>query len=108
MATVHLRKDRAGSDSWGHVWTEDGSVVEVDYDQAVVLLAIPDGGFSVADTPGPEPKPDDGDEADTDPAQGDAPGEVSEVAPEPEPDASPDSKPAPRRGGRPRKTVEEG
>lgn len=103
MSTVHLRKARAGSDSWGHSWPEDGAVTEVDYDQALVLLAIPDGGFSVVDTPQPEPSS----EPDTDGAASEEP-EVSEVAPEPEPDASPDSKPAPRRGGRPRKTVEEG
>lgn len=91
MSTVHLRKERAGSDSWGHDWPEDGAVVEVDYDQAMVLLAIPDAGFTVVDKPAPK--------------QAKKP-ELSEVAPEPEPDASPDSKPAPRRGGRPRKNTE--
>lgn len=99
MSTVHLRKARAGSDSWGHVWPEDGAVAEVDYDQALILLAIPDGGFTVVDNPEPEPEPSDGGTEETD--------EVSEVAPEPEPDASPDPKPAPRRGGRARKNVEE-
>lgn len=101
MSIVHLKKARAGSDSWGHSWPEDGSVVEVDYEQAMALLAIPDGGFSVVDSPDPEPESSDDDKPE-------GPEEVSEVAPEPEPDATPDEKPTPRRGGRPRKTVEEG
>lgn len=102
MSTVHLKKARAGSDSRGNVWPEDGAVIEVDYDHALTLLAIPDGGFSVVDNPEPEtPK------ADPEPEQDDSADELSEVAPEPDPDATPD-KPAPRRGGRPRKTVEEG
>ena len=114
MSTVHLKKARAGSDSRGNVWPEDGAVIEVDYDHALVLLAIPDGGFSVADKPEPAPESEsDGScepkapEADPESESGDSSEEVSEVAPEPEPDATPD-KPAPRRGGRPRKTVEEG
>lgn len=97
MSTVHLKKTRAGSDSWGHEWPGDGAVVEVEYDQAMALLAIPDGGFSVVDNPEPEPESS----SENTPEETE---EVSEVAPEPDPDA----KPAPRRGGRPGKTVEEG
>ena len=41
-----LRKEQAGSDSFGNVWTEDGAVVEVTEDQARILLRILDGGFS--------------------------------------------------------------
>lgn len=49
---VPVRKLRAGNDSYGNCWEEDGSVVEVPYDQAMDLVAIPDGGFSVADEDG--------------------------------------------------------
>lgn len=89
MSIVPLRKARAGSDSYGHVWPKDGAVVDVDYGEAMVLLAIPDGGFTVAadkrqpDVVEPDPAP-----------------ELSEVAPDPEPDASdapPAKKTAPRR-----------
>ena len=41
----YIRKAQAGS-SADHVWAEDGAVVEVTVEQAVELLAIPDGGFS--------------------------------------------------------------
>ncbi|MER6778495.1 MULTISPECIES: hypothetical protein [unclassified Streptomyces] len=42
-----IRKAQAGSDSHGHVWPEDGSVVEIDDpDQIAGLMAIPDAGFS--------------------------------------------------------------
>jgi hypothetical protein len=80
MSTVPLRKARAGSDSYGHVWPEDGVVVDVDYEQALVLLAIPDGGFTVAEDQPEVTEPDPGPE-------------LSEVAPDPEPDAS-DTPPA--------------
>ncbi|WP_367134431.1 MULTISPECIES: hypothetical protein [Streptomyces] len=47
-----IRKEHAGSDSHGHLWAEDGAVVEVDDpDQVAALLAIDDGGFSEV-TPG--------------------------------------------------------
>lgn len=82
MSTVPIRKRLAGSDSYGHVWAEDGAVVDVDYDQAMTLLAIPDGGFTVAE-----------DQPDPDVAEPDPGPEMSEVAPEPEPDAS-DTTPA--------------
>jgi hypothetical protein len=39
-------KRHAGTDPWGHVWPENGSVVEIDdHWQIKELLAIPDGGF---------------------------------------------------------------
>ncbi|MFK0222232.1 hypothetical protein ACIQWN_29080 [Streptomyces vinaceus] len=42
-----IRKDSAGADSFGHVWPEDGAIVEIDdADQIAALMAIPDGGFS--------------------------------------------------------------
>jgi hypothetical protein len=48
---VYLSAPRACSDSFGHRWSEAGSVVEVTGAQAAVLLAIPDGGFTVAEKP---------------------------------------------------------
>jgi hypothetical protein len=41
-----LRKEQAGSDSFGNVWTEAGAVVEVTEREGRILLAIRDGGFS--------------------------------------------------------------
>lgn len=52
-----IKKARAGSDSFGHVWPEDGSVVDVPADEAAVLLRIPDGGFTDVSAPEPEPQP---------------------------------------------------
>lgn len=47
-----IRKTAAGSDSYGHVWPEDGAIVEInDAEQIASLMAIPDGGFSEV-TPG--------------------------------------------------------
>lgn len=43
---VPIRKRLAGADSFGNIWPEDGAVVAVPYEQALVLLAVPDGGFS--------------------------------------------------------------
>lgn len=67
---VLIRKSKAGADSFGNEWSEDGAVVDVDQDEARQLLAIADGGFSVAD---PDPEP-----------------ELEAVVPEP-PNAAPDS-----------------
>lgn len=39
-----LRKEQAGSDSFGNTWAEDGAVVEVPEEQGRVLLRI--AGFS--------------------------------------------------------------
>lgn len=44
-----IRKAAAGSDSFGHVWPEDGAVVEIDDpEQIAALMAITDAGFSEA------------------------------------------------------------
>lgn len=65
-----IRKAAAGSDSHGHVWPEDGSVVEIDdADQIAALMAIVDAGFSEVAPTGkatsvpadPEPEADDSD-----------------------------------------------
>lgn len=76
MSTVPVRKACAGSDSWGHVWPKDGAVVDVDYEQALVLLGIPDGGFAVAEDKRPadvvEPAPAQGELSEVDPAAQDA------------------------------------
>jgi hypothetical protein len=42
----HIRKARAGGDSFGNEWPTDGAIVEVPVHEATALLAIPDGGFS--------------------------------------------------------------
>jgi hypothetical protein len=90
---ARIRKDSAGSDSFGHVWDKDGAVVEIkDPEQIAALMAIPDGGFSEV-TPGApkaEPKP-----AKTDPVP-DEDTEVSEIDPD-APAGEPDDKPAPRK-----------
>ena len=53
-----LRKEQAGSDSFGHVWETDGAVVEVPEEQARQLLRIQDAGFSeVAEMLAPLPFP---------------------------------------------------
>ena len=60
---VPVRKAQAGSDSYGNTWKTDGAVVRVPYAQAMDLVSIPAGGFTVADeddTPSgevTEPKP---------------------------------------------------
>lgn len=56
-----LRKEKAGS-TIGHVWENDGDVVEVPYELGLELLAIPNGGFSEEaraeeDAPPAEPVP---------------------------------------------------
>ena len=85
-----IRKQQAGSDSYGHVWPEDGAVVEIeDGEQIAFLMAIPDGGFSEV-TPSTEETPADPD-GDGDPDKK----EISEVdpdAPADEPQAKPPAK----------------
>ncbi|MFF4644985.1 hypothetical protein [Streptomyces sp. NPDC001389] len=58
-----IRKNAAGSDSYGHTWPEDGAVVEIeDGDQIAALMAIPDGGFTEVIRGGEAPEPEgDGD-----------------------------------------------
>lgn len=57
---MFIRKQRAGSDSYGHVWDADGAVVEVDDEQGLDLLRITDGGFTevVPDAPASVTEPD--------------------------------------------------
>ena len=55
MAVINVRKARAGTDSAGHRWPSDGAVVGVPVEHALALTRIPDGGFSIIDTPQPEP-----------------------------------------------------
>ncbi|MFD1145972.1 hypothetical protein [Saccharothrix hoggarensis] len=43
---VLIVKKRAGGDSFGNRWEEDGAAVDVPPEQAAALLVIPDGGFS--------------------------------------------------------------
>lgn len=85
---ARIRKEHAGSDSFGHVWPEDGAVVNIDdHDQIASLMAIPDGGFSEV---APEQRA-----AKAKPA---APAEeLSEIDPD-APDGEPgDDKPTPRK-----------
>lgn len=58
---VHIRKARAGNDSFGNEWSEDGAVVDVPVEQAAALMAIPDGGFSEAPAPKTLKQDDSGD-----------------------------------------------
>ncbi|MFE5868811.1 hypothetical protein ACFQ6V_09175 [Streptomyces roseifaciens] len=82
-----IRKERAGSDSHGHTWLKDGSVVEVeDPEQVAALMAIPDGGFSEVTPDHRQPAPDDGGGA-----------EFSEVDPKTKPTEAPRA----RRGRKP-------
>lgn len=56
---THIRRDVAGSDSFGNTWREPGDIVEVPAEQAAILLAIPDfDGVEVLpeDLPKPAPK----------------------------------------------------
>jgi hypothetical protein len=72
---LHVRKALAGSSSHGYTWDADGAVVQVPYDVAVELAAIPDGGFSIVEAPDePEAAP----EAVAEP---DVPAAVTEPAP---------------------------
>jgi hypothetical protein len=52
---LHVRKDRAGSTSYGYEWTADGQVVQVPDEVAADLVAIPDGGFVIVEPPADEP-----------------------------------------------------
>lgn len=52
---MYLRKDRAGN-APGYEWPHDGAVIEVDDELAQQLLAMPDGGFHVAEAPTVETK----------------------------------------------------
>ncbi|MGW2936074.1 hypothetical protein ACWDA7_30450 [Streptomyces sp. NPDC001156] len=80
-----IRKERAGSDSFGNHWPEDGSVVEVEPEHVGPLLAIADGGFSEVTPAAEEPDDDgdgdgqgDGDGGDGDGGEGDGDGDGDE------------------------------
>lgn len=55
--TVHIRCDHACGSSLGYRWPTPGAVVEVDPRHAPELLAIPFGGFSVAEAPAKQETP---------------------------------------------------
>ncbi len=111
---VNIRKDQAGNDSLGNTWPEDGAVVPVPYEQAVILLAIQDGGFSVVEPPAedpevsadPEPEPDAGEQS-AELSEIDPGAPESEPAAEPEPEAKPAAKKTAARKTAARKPVEE-
>ncbi len=46
---MFLRKDKAGATSLGHVWHNDGDVIEVPDEHAHILMRIRDAGFSVVE-----------------------------------------------------------
>ena len=52
-----IRRDTAGSDSFGHTWDNPGDVVEVAPEHAQALLAIPD--FDGVEVPADEVPPGD-------------------------------------------------
>ncbi|MGW5477707.1 hypothetical protein [Streptomyces sp. NPDC004008] len=89
-----IRKAAAGSDSFGHVWPEDGAVVEIDDpEQIAALMAIADAGFSEV-----TPSADENPESPEDPED---PGleekkEISEVDPQ-APADNPEDKPAAKK-----------
>lgn len=104
-----IRKERAGSDSFGNHWPEDGAAVTVDPEHAAALLAIPDGGFSEVPPPVDEAPADP--EEGTDSSQGSSPDEdpdekkeVSEVDPA-APAAEPEAKAPPAKKTPARKTA---
>lgn len=109
-----IRKQQAGSDSYGHTWDTDGAVVEIDDgEQIASLMAIPDGGFSeVTPEADEEPEPPAPDEPPADPEAPEDPEEkeISEVdpdAPADEPQAKPPAKKTAARKTTAAKPVEE-
>lgn len=81
-----IRKAEAGSDSHGHVWPEDGSVVEInDPEQIAALMAITDAGFSEVTPSGKaEAEPADTEEDDGDAGALIDADEIAEVDPKDE------------------------
>ena len=90
-----IRKTAAGSDSFGHVWPEDGAVVEIDDpEQIASLMAIPDAGFSEVTPTGDDSDNDPPGDPDgkKDPGDGNPDAkEISEIDPN-APAAEPESK----------------
>jgi hypothetical protein len=109
---VHIRKARAGNDSYGNEWPEDAAVIDIPVEQAAVLMAIPDGGFSEAPAPKKREKQDTpaedvGKQADDQQATED--GKPTEDPPADQKPTEIDEAPKPPRRGRPpkSKTVDE-
>lgn len=50
---VNVRKSHAGTDSAGHTWPTDGAVIAVPVEHALVLIRIPDGGFTIIENAEP-------------------------------------------------------
>ena len=65
---VLLRKERAGSCNLGYDWPTDGAEVEVTPEHARLLLAVPDGGYSVAAPSGSPKSTEDADRTIEEPA----------------------------------------
>ena len=97
---AYLYKHRAGSTSLGYTWDEDGQAVDVDDEHVVLLLALPDGGFRLADVvasaapPAPVLNP-----PGAEPSTPASPEQTPSTDPGPEPEQTP-SAPAPIRRGR--------
>ena len=107
---TYLHKHRAGSTSLGYTWDEDGQAVEVADEHVVLLLAIPDGGFRLAELVDLNTQPDpDVNPSGSAPATPDSPEQALPTDPGPESESAPSaSVPAPVRRGRktPRTTPE--
>ena len=84
-----IRKDRAGNDSLGHSWPEDGAVVDMPHEEAEALLAIPDGGFTLVL---PDAEEDEQAAQDPEPESNPEFAEVDPDAPAEEPGAKPAAK----------------
>ncbi len=97
MAMIRIRKEHAGDaagrtdgNAWSYDWPQDGAVVEVPYEVALEVLAIPHGGFTVAeDESAAEP------EGDGDPGDGPSTGDSEQIE-EPAPEAPLSESPPPR------------
>ena len=94
MAMIPVRKEREGSaagrladgSGWSYEWPADGAVVEVPYEVALDLLAIPHGGYSAVADDEQETAADGGEESDEarqieEPAPDPDGGELSEDPP---------------------------
>ena len=103
MADVLVRKAHAGSDSFGHVWERDGDVVEMPYEQAAELVAIPTAGCTIVDPPVDEPVADSDEPATVERTEIDEAPPHSELGPDAEQRTEVNEAPATRRRGRPRK-----
>lgn len=102
-----IRKERAGSDSFGNTWPEDGAVVEVEPEHVAALLAITDGGFTeVSPTADKEPEPPTA-PAPEEPNKQEELSEVDPDAPAGEPESKTPAKKTAARKTAARKPVEE-